>query len=47
MRGERTSRLLTMEEPFLVIESVMQNIENVICVKERRIEALQFQELAL
>lgn len=40
-------RLLITEEPFLVIEGVMQNLENVIHVKARRIEALQFQELVL
>ena len=40
-------RLLISEEPFLVIEGVMQNAEKVIHVKARRIEALQFRELAL
>ena len=40
-------RLRIEEEPFLVIEGVMQNMENVIHVKARSIEALQFRELAL
>jgi error-prone DNA polymerase len=40
-------RLLITEEPFLLIEGVMQNQENVIHVKASHIEALQFKELAL
>ena len=40
-------RLLINEEPFLVVEGVMQNVENVIHVKARKIAALQFKELAL
>ena len=40
-------RLRIEEEPFLVIKGVMQNAENVIHVKARSIEALQFRELVL
>ena len=40
-------RLLISEEPFLVIEGVMQNSENVIHVKARRVSALKFRELAV
>ena len=40
-------RLLITEEPFLGIEGVTQNMANVIHVKARKIEALQFRELAL
>jgi error-prone DNA polymerase len=40
-------RLLITEEPFLMIEGVMQNVDNVIHVKARYVEALQFKELAL
>lgn len=40
-------RLLITEEPFLIIEGVMQNSENVIHVKARRVEALRYSELAL
>ncbi len=40
-------RLLVTEEPFLVIEGLMQNFENVIHVKASRIEALQFRELVM
>jgi error-prone DNA polymerase len=40
-------RLLITEEPFLIIIGMMQNVDNVIHVKARRIEALQFKELML
>jgi error-prone DNA polymerase len=40
-------RLLITEEPFLVIEGAMQNIDNVIHVKASRVSALHFRELAL
>ncbi|MGA3171980.1 MAG: error-prone DNA polymerase [Chthoniobacteraceae bacterium] len=40
-------RLLITEEPFLIITGVMQNVDNVIHVKARHIEALQFRELML
>jgi error-prone DNA polymerase len=40
-------RLLITEEPFLIIAGKMQNVDNVIHVKARRIEALQFRELML
>jgi error-prone DNA polymerase len=40
-------RLLITEEPFLTITGMMQNVDNVIHVKARRIEPLQFRELML
>ncbi len=40
------SRLLISEEPFLIIEGVLQNIENVIHVKAQTIAPLQAGELA-
>jgi len=41
------SRLLISEEPFLVIEGILQNIENVIHVKAARILPLSYGELAV
>ena len=40
-------RMVITEEPFLVIEGVMQNISNVIHVKAGKISALQFAEMVL
>ena len=40
-------RLLISEEPFLVIEGVLQNVERVIHVKAKRIHPLTYGELAV
>ena len=40
-------RLLISEEPFLVIEGILQNVERVIHVKAQRILPLTYGELAV